>query len=106
MVRPEHLVLGRADGEANELRATIREVVYLGSYIRYLAELASGDGVTVEEQNRPGGARGAVGESVTLRVAPEHCLLLDRAERAPAADAAPSDQGSQSAIVRTAGGAG
>ena len=79
MVRPEHLVLGRGDGEANELRAAIKEVVYLGSYIRYVAELASGDLVTVEEQNRPGSARGAVGKSVSLRVAPAHCLVLDRA---------------------------
>jgi spermidine/putrescine transport system ATP-binding protein len=80
MIRPEHLALGLGDGEANELRAAIKEVVYLGSYIRYVAELASGDLVTVEEQNRPGSARGAVGETVTLRVASEHCLILDRAE--------------------------
>jgi ABC-type Fe3+/spermidine/putrescine transport system ATPase subunit len=80
MVRPEHLMIGGGDGEANELRAAIKEVVYLGSYIRYVAELTSGELVTVEEQNRPGSARGAVGEAVALRVAPEHCLVLDRVE--------------------------
>jgi spermidine/putrescine ABC transporter ATP-binding subunit len=79
MVRPEHLVLGGDEGAANALRAAIREVVYLGSSIRYVAELASGERLTVEEQNRPGAARGSVGEMVTLRVAPEHCLVLDAA---------------------------
>jgi spermidine/putrescine transport system ATP-binding protein len=76
MIRPEHLALGRTAGELNALPASIKEVVYLGSYIRYVAELASGDLVMVEEQNVPGAARGAVGESVVLRVAPEHCLFL------------------------------
>ena len=80
MVRPEHLVLGVGEGEMNALPAAIREVVYLGSSIRYVTELASGDRLTVEEQNRPGAARGSVGESVTLRVAPEHCLLLEATE--------------------------
>jgi ABC-type Fe3+/spermidine/putrescine transport system ATPase subunit len=80
MVRPEHLVIGGGDVEANELRGAIKEVVYLGSYIRYIAELTSGELVTVEEQNRPGSARAAVGEAVTFRVAPEHCLVLDRVE--------------------------
>jgi spermidine/putrescine ABC transporter ATP-binding subunit len=80
MIRPEHLILGSGDGAANALRAAIKEVVYLGSSIRYVAELASGERLTVEEQNRPGAARGSVGEMVTLRVAPEHCLVLDAAE--------------------------
>jgi spermidine/putrescine transport system ATP-binding protein len=80
MVRPEHVVLGGDEGAANALRAAIREVVYLGSSIRYVAELASGERLTVEEQNRPGAARGSVGEMVTLRVAPEHCLVLDAAD--------------------------
>ena len=80
MVRPEHVAVERdGAGGKNELRATIREVVYLGTYIRYVAELPAGDLVTVEEQNLPGAARAAVGESLRLRVAPEHCLILDRA---------------------------
>ncbi len=84
MVRPEHLALGGGngtDGRANELRALVKEVVYLGSYIRFVAELATGDTVTVEEMNLPGAVRAGIGESVTLRVAPEHCLLLARPER-------------------------
>ena len=84
MVRPEHLALGGrngTDGRANELRALVKEVVYLGSYIRFVVELAAGDVVTVEEMNLPGAARAGVGEAVTLRVAPEHCLLLPRPER-------------------------
>ena len=81
MVRPEHVAVERdGAGGSNELRATIREVVYLGSFIRYVAELPAGDLVTVEEQNLPGAARAVVGESVRLRVAPEHCLVLDRAQ--------------------------
>jgi spermidine/putrescine ABC transporter ATP-binding subunit len=78
MIRPEHLLLGPGDGAANELRASIKEVVYLGSSIRYVAELASGERVTVEEQNRPGAARASVGDSILLHVAPQHCLVLER----------------------------
>jgi spermidine/putrescine transport system ATP-binding protein len=84
MIRPEHVVLGGgdgADGAANELRGVVKEVVYLGSSIRYVVALPPGEVVTVEEMNLPGAARAAVGESVTLRVAAEYCLLLAHAQR-------------------------
>ncbi|HYU18496.1 MAG TPA: ABC transporter ATP-binding protein [Chloroflexota bacterium] len=81
MIRPEHLRAARGEAhgpgtDRNELRAKVTDVVYLGSYIRYAAEVSSGEAVTVEEQNVPGAARCASGELVTLEVAPEHCLLL------------------------------
>jgi spermidine/putrescine ABC transporter ATP-binding subunit len=81
MIRPEHLALGGASataGGANQLRALVKQVIYLGSYIRFVAEFSNGDEVTIEELNLPGAARAAVGETVTLRVAPEHCLVLAR----------------------------
>jgi len=77
MIRPENLGLRARPESALALDGSIKEVVYLGSYIRYVAELPSGDLLTVEEQNLPGAARAVVGEAVTIYVAPEHCLVLN-----------------------------
>ncbi len=79
MVRPEHLAIRPPGDGANALHGTVKEVVYLGSFIRYIAELATGESVTVEEQNLPGAVRAGVGEPITLSAAPEHCLVLERA---------------------------
>ena len=77
MIRPEHLTLKPSEADALTLTASIKEVVYLGSFIRYLAEVASGDVLTVEEPNLPGAARARVGDPVALHVSPRYCLLLN-----------------------------
>jgi putative spermidine/putrescine transport system ATP-binding protein len=54
-VRPEKILLGKADEEAGSdmfsTYGSVRDVIYLGLYTRYLVELEGGGDVVVVEQN-------------------------------------------------------
>jgi len=82
-MRPEMLTLGEPATEAddvNRLPATIHDIAFLGSVIRIRVRLASpsGDGalIHVDTFNNPNLALPPVGSQVTVKFAPEGCLVL------------------------------
>ena len=79
-IRPEKIrILAATDavpGGLHSARGTIRDVVYLGTFTRYLIELAGGGDVIVMSQNLD--AQTFVrGQQVTLAWSPEHVRAIE-----------------------------
>ncbi|MDR7419894.1 MAG: ABC transporter ATP-binding protein [Armatimonadota bacterium] len=76
-IRPEKCRLSRERPAAdNAIPATVADVVYLGTTLRYQVTLQGGDSLLVDDLNVPS-ALLARGEAVWAVLPPEHCLLLD-----------------------------
>jgi spermidine/putrescine transport system ATP-binding protein len=81
-VRPEKLRIVEESGApagANVIGGTIVDTSYLGVSTQYVVRLASGDSVTVYEQNVARTARSSLhgrGEAVSLTWAPEHSFVV------------------------------
>jgi len=87
-VRPEKIRIvatGEADPGANAVDGTIVDASYLGVSTQYVVRLASGETVTVYEQNVERTARSTLhrlGEPITLTWAAEHTFVVPAADRA------------------------
>ncbi|WP_283134245.1 ABC transporter ATP-binding protein [Rhizohabitans arisaemae] len=78
-VRPEKITIARQrrDQEVSQVRGTVSEVVYLGTYNSYVVTLDGGAEVTVFEQNAMDGTSTAErGDSVWLSWRPQHSYAL------------------------------
>jgi putative spermidine/putrescine transport system ATP-binding protein len=79
MVRPEKMTALPADtaiGDANAVRATVRQVVFMGDMIRYALETASGATLLVKQQNRAAATPLAVADRALVAWAAEDTRLL------------------------------
>jgi spermidine/putrescine ABC transporter ATP-binding subunit len=76
-IRPEKCRIMRdRTSLPNTFPATVKEVVYLGTTIRYHLALESGEVLLVDDLNIPASAV-QKGDAVWTIIAPEHCLLLE-----------------------------
>jgi spermidine/putrescine transport system ATP-binding protein len=91
-VRPEKIRLAAADAErpgaGNVLTGTVLDASYLGVSTQYIVELASGERVTIYEQNVDRTVHGSLhrpGEQVQLAWSPDHTFVVDPGASARAA---------------------
>jgi spermidine/putrescine transport system ATP-binding protein len=83
-VRPERIALEHPGGDGcTRVDGTVREVVYLGSTIELVVELAGGARLTVRRLNLDEAAEHAPGEPVTLHWRARHSFVIGD-ERDPA----------------------
>lgn len=77
-LRPENVLIGgEAGGVDIRSRATVLQVVYLGSYSEIELELPGGDRLTAHRQNRDGaGAAPAIGTEIDVGWRADACRLL------------------------------
>lgn len=86
VIRPERIQLVPSDGPAggvNVCRATVREVIYLGDWVKYRVELASRDVLSLKVPDRGQGVVSGAGTPVHVGVSPDDVMVYrsEMAER-------------------------